>query len=267
MKFGYRRDPASTKDRDFTTGLRPKLKALATGDVDLSRYATDSNQRSLSSCAGNATADSVEIICALEEEVLAKVEGRAPRSPVQLSRLFVYSMARALMDDDGNGRGDIDRDEGTYIRLCFDVLSRFGICDEVLWPYDTSKVFVPPSIKAVRQAVGHRVKGYYRISETGSARLDAVKSALRANHPVVFGTSIDSAFTKSSGPEIVAPPDPATVIGGHAMIIVGYVDGKFKVKNSWGPKWRGDGYCLFTPEYVTWSETRDLWVPTMGTKF
>lgn len=244
------------------------LKALAKGDVDLSRYATESDQRSLSSCAGNATADSIEIISAVEEEERAKLQQRSPNPPTPVSRLFVYSMARALMDDNGDGRGDLDRDEGTYIRLCFDVLSRFGVCDESIWPYDESKVFVAPSVKAMRQAVGHRIHSYYRITETGNSRLETVRAALRANHPVVFGTLIDRDFSDPFGSELVrTPADERYTVGGHAMIIVGCIGKNFKVKNSWGSDWRREGYCLFTPEYVTWKNTWDLWVPTMGTNF
>jgi len=51
------------------------------------------------------------------------------------------------------------------------------------------------------------------------------------------------------------------------MLIVGYVDGFFKVKNSWGSAWREGGYCYFTPEYLAWEKTWDVWVPTMGTVF
>lgn len=267
-KFGYKRDPISLKDLDFTKRLEPSLMvATPTGDVDLSRYATDTNQLSISSCAGNATADSIEVLCAIEEERLSKASKLPPAPPVQLSRLFVYSMARALMDSDGDGQGDLDKDEGTYIRLCFDTLSRFGICDEKVWPYDVRKVFTAPSIKSIRQAVGHRIHSYYRINEVGKGRVDAVIKALRANHPVVFGTLIDQSFMATNGDPVIGVPDSQHIVGGHAMAIVGYVRGNFKVKNSWGPRWREGGYCYFTPEYLTWANTWDLWVPTMGSNF
>jgi len=277
VTFGYKRDPQVgtdtngneydwlAKDSDFKTQLLPKL-TLAAGDVDLSEYTTETNQFGLSACAGNATGDSIEVLNDIDEKAKAKAENRAPKPPVQVSRLFIYSMARSLMDDDGDGQGDIDKDEGTYIRLCFEVLSRFGVCEESIWAYDESKVFVAPSIKALRRAVGRRIHSYYRIKQTGDDRLDAMVSALRAKHPVVFGTLVDQAFMQTNGPSIVSPPTGATV-GGHAMLCVGYVDGKFLVKNSWGKGWRDNGFCLFTPEYMKWVNTWDLWVPTLGTVF
>lgn len=266
MNFGYRPEPATPADLNFTSDLLPKLAAPIGGDVDLSAFCTMSNQYSLSACAGNATADAIEILNDIREKALAKAQGRAPKPPTQVSRLFIYSMARGIMDDDGDGYTDLNRDEGVYIRLCFDVLSRFGVCDETIWPYLESKVFTQPSIKALRQAVGHRIHSYYRISETGQSRIDAIVSALRSQHPVVFGTMVDKAFLseKDSGP-IHTPKDE--LIGGHAMIIVGYVAGNFLVKNSWGKNWRRGGFAEFTPEYLTWSRTTELWVPTLGTNF
>ena len=174
-------------------------------------------------------------------------------------------MARGMMDLDNNGEGDIDQDFGTYIRLCFEVLSRFGVCDETVWPYDESKVFTAPSLKAMRQAVGHRIHSYYRIRETGAARIDSIIAALRMKHPVVFGTQISADFQDNDGPGLVTTPT-GPFVGGHAMIVVGYVDGEFIVKNSWGKFWREEGFCRMTPDYLMWEKTWDLWVPTLGTQ-
>jgi hypothetical protein len=269
MKYGYRPDPKTpallAKDNDFSTKLKPYLVTSTSGDIDLSKYSTPSNQFNISSCAGNATADAVEIVCAIDEEDRAAKEGRASVPVPQLSRLFVYSMARSIMEDDGSGHGQIDKDEGTYIRLCFDILSRFGICDEVIWPYDTSKVFVPPSVKAMRQAVGHRIHSYYRINQTGANRVPEIITALRGRHPVVFGTQVGKSFGNIKAPYICGiPTDPE---GGHAQVIVGWVNGYFKVKNSWGPDWADHGFSYFTTDYIAWSMTQDIWVPTMETVF
>lgn len=266
--LSYKRDPLVRVEADGTTTdwwdrdknvselLSTAPVRLAAGDVDLRQYCTDSNQYQLSACAGNATADSVEIVSSIEEWLRAEVEGRPVKPVPQLSRLFVYAMARTL-------DGSLSADEGTYIRSCFEVLSRFGIPEETAWPYDEAKVFVSPSILSQRAALGHKIHSYYRIKSSGQDRLDEIVSALRAMKPVVFGTLIDHAYMDFNGQTVVDRPKGSTA-GGHAQIIVGYIDGKFLVKNSWGKGWRDGGFVFFTPEYMTWDETWDLWVPTLG---
>jgi hypothetical protein len=283
--YGYLRDPApcTSPTGDPIVGTRKltlwghdfdeldakdllaKLPQVQPGDVDLSKFCTETNQLSLNACAGNATADSIEMAMRITEAAQAAAQNRAPAEIPQMSRLFVYSMSRMLQDTDGDGHNDLNLDQGTYIRLCFDVLSRFGICREETWPYLTDKVFISPSMKAQREAVGHRIHSYYRIRSFNQDRVDEVVSALRANHPVVFGTQIDASFEKISNSTPVGPP--TAPLGGHAMIIVGYIGGNFLIKNSWGTGWGDGGFCMMTPDYIAWSGTDDLWVPTLGTSF
>lgn len=254
QNFGYRQDPESPTDFNFLETLAPKLKQ-GTGDVDLRPYTTETNQFSASSCVGNATADSVEILNAIEG-----------RGKIQLSRLFIYTLARNMVDMDRDGQGDINRDHGTYIRLAFDVLNKFGICTEAAWPYDLRKLAVLPSLKAMREATGHRIHSYYRIKETGEDRCTSILTALRGQHPVVFGTLVDQAFVDHRGTAPIGIPKGAP-IGGHAMIVVGWTNGCFIVKNSWGREWGDQGCGYMKPEYLGWSKTTDIWVPTTGSTF
>lgn len=258
-------DPPSDSDYSFDGKC---FAQVIEGDVDLSRHCTTTRQYNTGSCVGNATADAVEI--------LNSIEGRPP---VQLSRLFVYSICRSLMDDDGDGMADInDRDEGTYIRLAFSVISKFGICREDIpieqggWPYDLSLLYRNPSMKALRAATGHRIKSYYRITASGQERCEEVIAALRSMHPVVFGTELGSEFYNLPGNhDPLMPPvqeSKTGELGRHAMIIVGYrATHGFLVKNSWGAEWGNTGFCWMTPEYISWQQTKDLWVPTRGTTF
>lgn len=265
--LGYRPDPpkkpGEKPDWIFSEKLRPKLTVVWPGDVDMSEHTTETNQYWAGSCVGNATADSVEL--------LNSVEG-LPK--VQLSRLFLYTLCRNMMDTDGDGRSDIDKDEGTYIQLAFDILSRFGICREDLsvekggWPYDLQKLHTLPSLKAMRAATGHRIHSYYRINETGSDRVDAILDALRAKHPVVFGTAVTRAFTQKRDGETVGPPEGQATVGGHAMMLCGYDRTKgFLMHNSWGKGWGDGGFCYLSEEYLAWSGTSDIWVPTKGMMF
>jgi len=257
--YGYLRDPKIIidysglaeswidKDKDVKE-LLAVAKPQASGDIDLRSYCTDSNQGSLSSCVGNATADSVEIINAIEGH---------PR--VELSRLFVYAMARIL-------NGNLNQDGGTYIRSAFESLSKFGICEEDIWPYVSRKVYTSPSLIAQQRARGHRIHSYYRIKSNGTTRVNEAIAALRAKKPVVFGTMLDRTFYDIRNMDPVGIPK-GSFIGGHAMILVGYSNGNFIAKNSWGTGWGSRGYWTMTPDYFAWNNTWDIWVPTLGSEF
>lgn len=244
-------------DRDAGAFLAALPQAVP-GDTDLSSFTTETDQLRLNACAGNGTGDSIELLNDIAEKRQAARDGRPPLAPVQVSRLFIYNLARERM-------GELHVDDGTYIRACFDVLSRFGVCEESLWPYDEAKVFQSPSMLAQRRAVGNRVHGYYKIKDN-SSRLDQIVTALRADHPVVFGTKVSRAFMALQGDAPQGPPtDPTQIAGGHAMMIVGYFQGVgFLVKNSWGRRWGANGFCIMTPDYLDWKESFDFWVPTLG---
>jgi hypothetical protein len=226
--------------------LLPKLTvATPTGDVSLRQYGIDMDQLSEGACAGNSTAESVEVL-----------NNIAGYKAIPLSRQFIYNMAR-------QETGDLANDNGTYIRICFDVLSRFGVCDEYIFPYDPASVHLSPTLMAMRQALGHKISAAYRINDVGQARLDAVITALRANHPVVFGTQVSNDYSNVSDATPQKPPT-SNIEGGHAQVIMGFIGGNFLIKNSWGTGWGDGGYAYFDPSYITWDQTQDLWVPTLG---
>jgi C1A family cysteine protease len=263
MRYGCFKDVRFRVEPDGSTtdliALDKKFEELAaklnfktsSGDVDLSQYCIAMNQYSAESCTGNATCESLEIL-----------ENISTGSAVLLSRLFTYGMARTI-------EGTLGQDAGSHVRTCFETLSLYGVCTEAIWPYDLSKVDVSPSIAAQRQAVGHKTTGYYRITSTGSQRLTDITTALYNKHPVVIATDVGQAFDNlpSGVTPPLGPPASGTITGGHALVIVGYVGGNYVVKNSWGTGWGNNGFCLFTPDYLTWTDTDDLWVPTVAPVF
>lgn len=255
--FGYAPDPKTSldlsKDFSFSKSLQPLLAASHTGDVDLRRFATDSSQRSLPSCVGNSTADSIEILSAIQGY---------PK--VELSRMFVWTLARNLMAEKG-----YKENTGTYIRLAFQVLHDFGICLESYWPYDESKWDRLPSLMAMSKATGRKIQGYYRIDTSQGSIVEQMLAALRAEHPVVFGTLIDIPWDRYNGKTTLQKPgERSPILGGHAMVCVGYDSKKgFIVKNSWGPNWGDQGYCYLSEDYMNWHNTEDIWVPTIGKDF
>jgi C1A family cysteine protease len=241
---GWRKDEESIKDLKFDD-LKFKLSANA-DYVDLRRMCSPiEKQLQLSSCVANAVVGGLELL-------LRERSG----DNTDLSRLFIYYNSRLM-------NGEQDKDEGTYNHLAMGVLSSLGSCPEELCKYEVENVFTRPSWKAYRHAHVNRVDKYYRISSTGTARIQDIKIALTAHFPVVFGCIVDDEFVKTNSSGFVNMPiEPRTGTGGHAMLIVGFNQTHFIVRNSWGELWGDNGYCYIPFDYLDATNANDFWVMT-----
>ena len=79
------------------------------------------DQSTIGSCTGNAIVGLMEFLENLKGGVFT-----------DLSRLFVYYNERLM-------EGTTRRDAGAVIRDGIKTVSNFGVCSEVLWPYDITK--------------------------------------------------------------------------------------------------------------------------------
>jgi hypothetical protein len=177
----------------------------------------------------------------------------------QLSRLFLYWLARYLV-------GDTAKDDGSFIRANFHQLRKVGVVLESDFPYDYKNLFPEQvDLDLYTMASNNRLNGFYRLTSAGEQLAMESEIATRTNHPIVFGTPVSEEFTKYTGGGHVWVP-PETWKGRHAMLIVGvrYKDGRrqFLIRNSWGKHWGDNGHCWFDESYITWHETRDKWVGT-----
>jgi C1A family cysteine protease len=240
QRYGWR--PDLPDHRDFTYAAPPKLarKDLA-GNVDLRKIWKEPcyDQGQLGSCTGNAIAGAIEF-------ALAK-EGSNAFTP---SRLFIYYNERVI-------EGTVASDSGAQIRDGMKSVAGVGYCGEdagsppagcpadSIWPYDISKFAVQPPQACYDCAANHKVGSYLSIAQN----LADMKGCLSERFPFVFGFTVYESFEDMTSPWIVPMPQQGeTVVGGHAVLAMGYDDTKqvFIVRNSWGPDW-GDGGYFYMP--------------------
>ena len=241
---GYQRSPADGRDLDFADleeRLRSAGRLEGTGGVMLDERTPISDQGPIGSCVACATCDACELVMP---------------HPVQLSRLFIYWNARRRS-------GEECVDGGTFPRAAFASVTALGAPLESAWPYDVARVNERPSLGAYEGGFDHKIASYYAIKSYGTARLDAIESALRAGLPVVFGTDVGAEFQNTRGRDPLHPPLRSE--GGHALVVVGfesYGAGRvWRIRNSWGRGHGDAGYCLFADDYMTDLATSDFWVP------
>ena len=267
--------------RDYTEqheAISSHLQAIGVTDpgavslptsVDLRAWCSPvENQGSLGSCTANAVVGLVEYF-----------ERRAAGKYIDASRLFLYKATRDLLHWTG--------DTGAYLRSTIGALALFGVPPEEYWPYQIAAFDKEPTAFCYSFAQNYQAISYYRLDPPGTTPADLlarIKANLVAGLPPVFGfTAYSSIAQAGTTGRIPYPGSGEKVLGGHAMLVIGYDDnltitntnthaltrGALLVRNSWGPGWGDHGYGAMPYDYVTnklavdfWSLVKQEWTDT-----
>ena len=154
----------------------------------------------------------------------------------------------------------------------------FGTPPEKYWPYVIAKFDIEPSSFLYAFAQNYQAIQYYRFDPPGTPKnvlLNLIKTYLAAGLPSMFGFSVYSSYTQANVTGKIPFPVPGeTVVGGHAIVAVGYDDnmkikntnpgavettGALLIRNSWGTGWGVSGYGYLPYDYVLKSQAVDWW--------
>lgn len=237
MKFNIK--PSRHDNRDYI--YKSDNKEVLRESVDLREWDTIvESQDDLGSCAANAITNSYELC----------VNRMYPEYFVHLSRLFVYYNTRLE-------HGNIEKDDGMFLRDGMKSLSKYGVCNEELWPYDINKFNLIPSEEAYKDAKKRKIVKYQKLIS-----IYYITEVLNYNKPVVFGMTIYDSFMDLNEriSTVNFPSRKENNLGGHAMCMVGYDLQKrlFLAKNSFGTSWGDNGYCWIPFDYIR-QEGYDIW--------
>ena len=188
---------------------------------------------------GSCTANSIANAHRFDQMKQSKGKSFAP------SRLFIYYNERDM-------EGTVNEDSGAQIRDGIKSIAQLGVCDEAEWPYNITKFTNKPSAACFKDALEHQALSYQRVTQS----LTQMKGCLASGFPFVFGFTVyegfeSAAVAKSGDANLPAPGEK--VIGGHAVLAVGYDDSKqrFTVMNSWGTGWGKKGFFTIPYAYLT----------------
>lgn len=227
--YGWQKDALDPRDLKF--------KAPVRGDslpprIDLTPSCPAVfNQGALGSCTANAIATAFEF----EQMKQNMANDFTP------SRLFIYYNEREM-------EGTVNEDSGAQIRDGIKSVASLGVCPETQWTYDINQFRTKPNLDCYTHAQEHQALRYMRVDQT----LDEMKGCLAAGYPFVFGFLVYSGFESQNAAKtgnVDMPQSNETIVGGHAVLAVGYDDamGKFIVRNSWGADWgiKGNFYMPY----------------------
>jgi C1A family cysteine protease len=234
QRYGWKPDLPDHRDQMFAAPIAADLKLPAKVDLRPQCPKTIYDQGQLGSCTANAIAKAVEF------DLL-----RQKRQDFMPSRLFIYYNERAT-------EGTVQEDSGAMIRDGIKSVAKLGVCSEKTWPYSDKNpgpFQEKPSAAAVKEALGCKATTYQRLPRT----LRSFQARLASGFPFVFGFTVYETFESpevAKTGEVPMPRPQEKMLGGHAVLAVGYDDGsqRFTVCNSWGPQWGQHGY--FTMPYA-----------------
>jgi len=243
-KFGWMPDMPDSRDHLFAAPMA--VVAKLPGKVDLRPQCpkTVYDQGDLGSCTANAIAGAFEFDLLKEK-----------KPDMMPSRLFIYYNERLIEGTPGT-------DSGARIRDGIKVVNKLGVPPESDWPYVIDTFAERPPTKAFTDAKKHRATSYSRVVQD----LTQMRGCLAAGFPFVVGFTVYTSFESQQVAQTGVVPMPdlqhETVLGGHAVLAVGYDDSqqRFILRNSWGPGWGMAGYFTMPYAYlISRSLASDFW--------
>ena len=202
------------------------------------------NQGEEGDCAAHATAGALEFLQMQELKVGNGTLIYDAAGLVRVSRQQLYWGGRLL-------EGSTDQDSGiSDLNDMAKVAEVTGVARESLWPYTAADLFNPPPQVVLEDASAHKLSESYAVSPGYQ-----MKHCLWSGFPFMLGFQVFQSFMTQAVTdtgEMPMPTDGEQIVGGHAVLAVGYDDARqcFIIRNSWGGAWGIDGYFHMPYEFM-----------------
>jgi hypothetical protein len=307
--MGWKPDQADDRDFLYVPtfrvpwGSEARLRVSATKDGYWNEVY---DQGQTSSCTANAVAAALTF--ELNRFNRTEAEDAGSLSPSR--SFIYYTARKGYAKDNDDDEQELVPDNGSEIRLAMRSLQKYGVCNDVSWPLrkDTIKWYPGPYAFYEAQTNMIRSHQYKRLDvkradierakimgkkdiatmdNDGDTVLNSLRSCLTKGHPVALGFRVffpmddeqgEGIKFKKDGEEWVLPDvpkgrrhyGPEKELGGHAVLAIGFQDGKKKdrsgwvlCQNSWGSNETNAGCPFFWMPYnyiTDFSATMDFWM-------
>ncbi len=194
------------------------------------------DQKRTGACVGFATAEGVLKWYYVKKSMISQKDHTSPR--------FIW-MANKETDTFTAYPTTFLETSGTQTKLALKIARKYGCVLEDVLPMDGKLATL--SLKAF-----YSLASKLRISSFHMVRYDMNqwRKWLATEGPILTRLGVDETWMKATGNGgHLKTYLPETVLGGHAVSIVGYTEDYFIVRNSWGDDWGDKGFAYASLDY------------------
>ncbi len=191
------------------------------------------DQGATGSCVGWASADGVLRWHFVKQGRVANNELLAPR--------FIW-MASKETDQFITRPTTFIESEGTSLKSALDIARKFGSVRNTVLPFASGALYPGDTQTFYAIAAQLKISSYFNLG----LNLTNWRSWLATKGPILTRLDVDRTWDQATATKgNLDEYKPNTKRGGHAVAVVGYVPGRFIVRNSWGTGWgdKGFGYA------------------------
>lgn len=226
----------------IAAGRRVKTLGIAAAEVlpttvDLTaKTVTPGNQGAIGSCVAWSEGYTLAGYYAN-----AQSQYGAPFAP-----MYLYSQVHLSSSADGGG---------AYTSSAWNVLATQGIAEKSVYTQGDFNFTTMPTTAQKANAALHKMSAaayLFSGDNQGAAGIAALKGALASGNPVELGIPVYNSFfsLNSSNSVMTAAKATGSMLGGHAIVAVGYNTTGLVIENSWGTSWGAAGYATLAWDFV-----------------
>ncbi|MES2716206.1 MAG: C1 family peptidase [Pseudomonadota bacterium] len=219
-----------------------KSTAAAVANIDLrAAWWKVGDQGNTGSCVGWGTADAVLRWHFVKAGRLAKTE--------RLSTRYIW-MASKETDQYTTRPTSFVESDGTWLTAALGIAQKFGVVTDKVLPFKLggqSQMYTGSANTFYALAAQRRIASYFNLGRD----LAKWRHWLATQGPILTRLDVDDAFMQATSAK--GRLDSYTAhsgLGGHCVALVGYVNGRFIVRNSWGTGWGDKGFAHAADSYA-----------------
>ena len=235
-----------TLDTAVDAGLhsrKPSGRAAAAGlHVDLrAAWWKVGDQGNTGACVGWGTAEGVLRWHFVKAGRLARNEPLSPR--------YLWMSSKETDAYSARPTSFIESD-GTWLTAALGIALKFGVVTDKVLPFKLgggAQMYTGSANAFYAVAAQRRIASYFNLGRD----LAAWRHWLATQGPVLTRLNVDQAFMQASDSQgKLDHYDAAQTQGGHCVALVGYANGRFIVRNSWGTGWGDRGFAHAADSYA-----------------